>query len=248
MLPPLDIKSLKDSLNEYPSDWKNVDNLSFKTSLVSTETIKLDSVEGVKVCSLATEANVPYLKILKIERIHNLVAYHKYAKEKQLMQAKYGEGIEIEKQLFHGSNKTRPDIILESEEGFDVKFAKGGWYGKGIYFSDNFKYSDKFASTTVEKHPNLRQVFLARVLTGKYFTSGPDRSHTAPPINPETQYRYDSIHINGKEVQAYEIFENGRSYPEYLITYIKGGNEPVPTQSFKPIVQSDLPWKSNNSK
>ena len=43
------------------------------------------------------------------------------------------------KLMFHGSGRggANPKLIYESEEGLDVRFARAGMYGTGIYFADN---------------------------------------------------------------------------------------------------------------
>ena len=39
--------------------------------------------------------------------------------------------------MFHGSGATNPKTIYESEDGFDIRFARKGLYGTGNYFADN---------------------------------------------------------------------------------------------------------------
>ena len=42
------------------------------------------------------------------------------------------------KLLFHGSGRGgTPQLIYESEDGLDIRFARFGMYGSGIYFADN---------------------------------------------------------------------------------------------------------------
>jgi len=52
------------------------------------------------------------------------------------------------KLLFHGSGKNGadPNVIYESEEGLDTRFANFGAYGQGTYFADNSAYSHPYAS------------------------------------------------------------------------------------------------------
>ena len=43
---------------------------------------------------------------------------------------------------YHGSKEIKPDVILNSQEGFDVKHARsGGMYGPGLYFAKKSQYS-----------------------------------------------------------------------------------------------------------
>ena len=50
------------------------------------------------------------------------------------------------KLMFHGSGKNgaEPRYIYESEEGLDIRFARAGMFGTGIYFADNSQYSHNF--------------------------------------------------------------------------------------------------------
>lgn len=41
------------------------------------------------------------------------------------------------KLMFHGSARGDPKVIYESEDGLDIRFARQGMYGVGIYFADN---------------------------------------------------------------------------------------------------------------
>lgn len=47
--------------------------------------------------------------------------------------------------LFHGTRNNKPSLIFESEEGFDLRFAKQGVWGMAIYFAKNASYSHNYA-------------------------------------------------------------------------------------------------------
>jgi hypothetical protein len=64
--------------------------------------------------------------------------------------------------LWHGTRDTDPDLIIESDEGFDIKFSHKGYWGRGLYFAKNAGYSDNYA----HQRANLKGMFLARVLLG----------------------------------------------------------------------------------
>ena len=49
------------------------------------------------------------------------------------------------KVLFHGTNKTDPLVIAKCQEGLDIKYARDGLYGRGIYFADNSQYSFNYS-------------------------------------------------------------------------------------------------------
>lgn len=48
---------------------------------------------------------------------------------------------EVVKLLFHGSKNTDPKLIYGTENGLDLRFAKNGVWGQGIYFANNSRYS-----------------------------------------------------------------------------------------------------------
>jgi hypothetical protein len=48
--------------------------------------------------------------------------------------------------LYHGTRKTPPDKIYNSEEGFNINYSNEGLWGKGIYFALNSNYSNMYAS------------------------------------------------------------------------------------------------------
>jgi hypothetical protein len=55
-------------------------------------------------------------------------------------------------------------LVCEGEEGFDMKFAKEGMWGRGIYFARNASYSHKYSHL----YPNgQRGMYLANVILGK---------------------------------------------------------------------------------
>lgn len=45
--------------------------------------------------------------------------------------------------LFHGTSKTAPELIYQSEEGFNLNYSNVGMWGKANYFAFNSSYSNK---------------------------------------------------------------------------------------------------------
>ena len=169
--------------------------------------------------------------ITKMERIQNTWLWEGYQIAKKRMLDK-NDGNVNEKILFHGPRQTRPKDIYDSEQGFDHRLAHQGLWGEGTYFAVESKYSHRYA---YEPTHGRHQLFLANVITGvacKCLTS--DRTLKAPPKKSEQRYgslqgaaatakfegeRFDSVnaYTNGSEI--YVIYELGRVYPAYLITY-----------------------------
>ena len=67
-------------------------------------------------------------------------------------------------------------------------------------------------------------MFFAKVLIGKYKYLESDKNIKMPPMNEETKQRYDSVKGITKEWEVYIVYDNGKSYPEYLITYSQGSS------------------------
>ncbi|KAL4475770.1 hypothetical protein ABPG72_011547 [Tetrahymena utriculariae] len=154
-------------------------------------------------------------QIIQIERIQNQALIKNYLFEKQKLLEK---GDSTEKLLFHGTRAVDPKIIYNSEEeGFDFRLSNDGTYGRGTYFHEQSLYSDGYKYQNPQGNS---QMFLATVLIGKPYISGPQR-YTAPPfINNQNGVRYDSVMSN--QVQGnnmYIVYHNSKSYPLYLITY-----------------------------
>ena len=86
-------------------------------------------------------------KIKKIEKIYNEVIYEKFFSECKRLIKKYPEKKieELVKHLFHGSSRTDPKLIYESEDGLDIRFSNPGMFGTGVYFANNSAYSNTYA-------------------------------------------------------------------------------------------------------
>ena len=66
--------------------------------------------------------------------------------------------------LFHGSSVTSPEVIFQSEEGFDLRFSNNGYWGRAVYFAKNSFYSNAYCYTNVKE--GNRQMFYAKVNLG----------------------------------------------------------------------------------
>ena len=148
----LKFKPLKNLITVHPESWSDIDSLSFKTSIYNTVCIDLSSEEAKQIKQKMAKTMVS-LQIFQIERVQNLVAYNKYYKEKELLQHKYDdEDILIEKMLFHGTRQTDPVLLIDTEEGFDMRFSSSGMWGPGIYFAEDASYSHKYSHSLAAPH------------------------------------------------------------------------------------------------
>ena len=118
--------------------------------------------------------------------------------------------------MFHGSARGDPKVIYESEDGLDIRFARPGMYGVGIYFADNAKYSHSYA---FKNSDGTFSMFLCFVLPGLSAYDPPERTGLRiPPILKagssdrfDTVTNYDRTHVI--------TYANSKSYPAYLINY-----------------------------
>ena len=170
--------------------------------------------------------------LLRVERIQNLWLWEVYERSRKRMSTKNGGKVN-EKELFHGTRSVAPVKIYKSEQGFDSRLSSRGMWGEGAYFADKAAYSNNYCHTTPEGY---RQIFLVQVITGITYRCSPDRSLKVPPLKSDhsssslsighahkdsmfEDERFDSVsgHTSGSDV--FIIYEHGKVYPAYLITY-----------------------------
>ena len=123
-----------------------------------------------------------------------------------------------ERQLFHGTSSDLVQAICQ--QGFDWRLCgkHGTSYGKGSYFACRANYSHRYSNKL--RFGGQNQMFLAKVLVGA-FTVGNTSLHRPPPKDPLNPHvLYDSCCDNSANPALFVIFENGQSYPEFLITYV----------------------------
>jgi len=154
-------------------------------------------------------------KIIKITRIQNLELWKIFCFSKYQLSKK---GNNDSKLLFHGTRQTEPSLIYAGkEEGFDMRFAKEGYFGIGIYFHEKASYSHNYSFISKSK---TRTMLIADVLTGESFLSANNQTLRLPPFKDENnKIRYDSVKADYDEI--YVLYNNMRAYPKYLIEYIR---------------------------
>eukprot|EP00002_Diphylleia_rotans_P021266 TRINITY_DN4143_c0_g1_i1.p1 TRINITY_DN4143_c0_g1~~TRINITY_DN4143_c0_g1_i1.p1 ORF type:complete len:971 (-),score=182.02 TRINITY_DN4143_c0_g1_i1:584-3496(-) len=170
-------------------------------------------------------STVPGCKIDMIQTIENHWLLSMYSNSKRLMNHKK-QGVFNERSLFRGTREIQPQEIYDSQEGFDMRFSKGGFYGTGVYFSENFDYAHRYAHRINDftGSGNVYQAFLCHVLCGeaKDYGSRLDTSLRLPPtkdgIDNSTE-RYDSVTGVHFGSRIFVTYNNTYAYPTFLITY-----------------------------
>ena len=157
-------------------------------------------------------------KINSILKLENKTVQANFMNELKKQFDKYQDKkpSQLIKLMFHGSGHgAPPKQIYESEEGLDIRFARAGMYGTGIYFADNSQYSHSYAY----REGGTFQMFVCFVLPGHSAYNPPERSslRIPPLIGKSTVDRFDSV-TNADRSHTI-LYSNGKAYPAYLINY-----------------------------
>ncbi|XP_077998732.1 uncharacterized protein LOC144451703 [Glandiceps talaboti] len=150
-------------------------------------------------------------KILRIQKIHNTFQLESYQRRKEYMEKKFsGATQDIEKYLFHGTDKASAQQICKDSFDFRICGKNATKHGKGTYFARDARFSHKYAKDENVK-TGTQCMFLARVLVGRY-TEGKEE-YKKPPEN------FDCCVNKINKPTVFVTFRHDHSYPEYLITY-----------------------------
>jgi hypothetical protein len=178
-------------------------------------------------------ATMPAASITKLERVQNVDLWDYYCLRRERMM-KLAGGVEPnEVSVWHGTGTTDPKAIYEDrQDGFMMQFCTSGMWGRGLYFAENASYSHNYAHGFAGAHgalgaigPGKRQFMLAKLLSGDEIRVMPNDNtlkmcpERAGAGDPQARKRYDTVtgETNGSKV--FIVYENGRAYPEYLVTY-----------------------------
>ncbi|XP_028405175.1 protein mono-ADP-ribosyltransferase PARP12-like [Dendronephthya gigantea] len=172
---------------------------------------------------------MPECCVIGIERIQNKKLFIRYSFQKAVLLEKVSGSVEglNEKMLFHGTSKTPPKKIWQSEDGFDLRYSRRGMWGIGSYFAQNSSYSDNYAYIYSGNYPVFREMIVANVLTGNSIemqSNNKTRKLTRPPVftqatqnNPEVLYDSVTGFTGGSRI--YVLYKFDMAYPSYLIRY-----------------------------
>jgi len=195
---------------------------------------------------------LPDVQIVGIQRIQNLLVYHRY------YSAMRGVSISCndtdEKLFFHGTRNIPPGIIISCQEGFDSRLAGNqNLWGPGVYFAQDASYADAFAFQGL----GTKQIIVASVTLGDCFDYGLlcNPSLRKPPKNIRTGKEYNSVSGITKGKRVYSVFNSAQCCPRYIVRY---KNAPTvasetpsscqPTHSPQPQqIESTAPETNENS-
>ena len=179
--------------------------------------VKLDTGdEEFKAIARCFHNSMPYCEILSIEKVFNPNSWNSF-KEKLVLESNRNPVSCLSVcSLFHGSRDTSPQLIINDPEGFNMRFAHTGLWGRGLYFATNCSYSHNFRHVVRE---NVFSVFLATVFVGYVKDMNQDGNITTPPFRPNGIDRYHSVQGRSCGEVIHIIYENCMAYPSHLITY-----------------------------
>ena len=159
-------------------------------------------------------------QIVKVERIQNRMLWDYYCMRRRRM-TKLARGKELsEESVWHGTSKHDPATIFRDEQdGFMMQHCVKGMWGRGLYFAENASYSDRYSHELGDT--DERCFLLAKLLVGDSVHIMPNDSSLAMCPDKPDGGRYDTVTGETRGSKVFIIYENGRAYPEYLVTYYR---------------------------
>ena len=177
---------------------------------VNSATAEYTSVLGL------LRATIPSAQMIRLDRIQNVLLWDYYCTRKARMRKVNGaEPNEVS--VWHGTRSHDPKLVYEdAQDGFMMQYCESGMWGKGIYFAERASYSDNYVHRNAQ---GQKLVMLTKLLAGEEQHIMPnDRSLRFPPKKPNGA-RFDTVTGDTGGSKVYVVYENGRAYPEYLVTY-----------------------------
>ena len=172
-------------------------------------------------------ASFPSAILVKVERWENRLLWRDYWTKRQHLDVKR-RGKVNEQRLWHGTGKTPPATVLAHEVGPDQRFARGGFYGPGLYLAERARYSnhDKYVHCCQEH----RQLLLCCAALGESvdFCEKIDSELTKPPTESDGVL-YDSVRggphrptksgAGEDDSPMFVLYDITQAYPEYVVSY-----------------------------
>jgi hypothetical protein len=160
--------------------------------------------------------------ILSVVKVQNKVLYDNYNYSKNQISEKYDIPTDdvIEKILFFSTDKVLLTTLCESDKNIDLSLKQvNGKWGPALYFYESaFECEKAFIGKSADGAS--KQMILAAVILGNCKATQPDPSMRQPPvIEGRNARRYDSVQGNLGNSSCFVIYNEGRVYPQYLITY-----------------------------
>jgi len=202
-----------------PDFWLPSTKESKRSKFLDVFDIEKDGPEWKRIVNDFRKTNTSNMPS-KIQRIQNTLLWDQYASARQRVRLKNGSATEL--WLWHGTRDTPPDRVYNDSVGFDITYASDGMWGRGLYFASNAQYSHGY---TFKMPDGKQQFFYVSVLVGETTQIPADGSLRRPPVRMSgnntafAQDRYDSVSGIAEGSLNFIVYQSGRAYPHYLITY-----------------------------
>jgi poly [ADP-ribose] polymerase 10/14/15 len=163
-------------------------------------------------------------RIYSIDRVQNVSLWQSYAvKKSNICGREEDESKALRKYvrcwLFHGCPGDIVPKILQ--QGFNRSFCgkNATFYGKGVYFARDAKYST-YPLYCRPDPQGVQSIFLVRAVVGQY-CKGVKDALTPEVRDAAKNLLYDSTVDTdpGKEPSIYVTYHDAQAYPEYLIKF-----------------------------
>mmetsp|Transcript_96429 Transcript_96429/g.274917 ORF Transcript_96429/g.274917 Transcript_96429/m.274917 type:complete len:167 (+) Transcript_96429:4528-5028(+) len=141
-----------------------------------------------------------------------------------------------ERQLWHGTGRTDPMVVVDHEVGLDHRFSSGGFFGHGLYLAEKARYSHGEPDFQYS-HSNYNGTFsllLVRATLGRCYdykstVNRATKDLKMPPRDDQTTLLYDSVQ-GGPHRPAEKgpgerdsvmciLYDLCQAYPEYIVEY-----------------------------
>ena len=198
-----------------PDEWEPQTS-DMELTLVRQNSQKWNNIVGM------VHETIPAAQVTQIHCVQNRQLWEKYTLERNHMENR-NNGIVNEKLLFHGTRKNDPKTVALSLRGIDFRFSRRDHqllWGQGAYFAVKASYSDRYSYINLAI--NARQIIIAKVLTGHSCllkNSDPRLTHP-PPLFHGSNLLYDTVCGHNAGSDIYVVYDQDRSYPAYIITYV----------------------------
>ena len=190
------------------------------------------------------QASLPNAVLTRVERWENRLQFRDYWTKRENIKVKRGgEPNENEQWMWHGTSRLQPASALQHEVGLDPRFAREGFYGRGLYLAEKARYSNgdagrSYAHCPEYPHTRTRQLLLVRAAVGLPHTYGVrvdakdnkrgTRYLTRPPEEAPGKL-YDSVKggphrpassgPGANDSECVVLYDLAQAYPEFIITY-----------------------------
>ncbi len=183
------------------------------------EKLPSSSVEYLSVKAEFDKTMAGKYTTLVVIKLTNSMLIGYFTQKESFIQNLHGTAKPIVMSLFHGTRDTNPSAIYNGYyEGFDMQYARDGYWGKGMYFAANANYSHDYAHA----EGGMSHIFMAKVIVGNAFDYGvkTNKSLKHPPLLPgDPVKRYDSVKGRTGGSDVYIIYDGAQAYPMYLLSY-----------------------------